>query len=120
MQFKKTILVVDDNGSNRLLPGLILRPLGFTVLECASGREAIEVLAKVTVAGVLLDLAMPGLSGLEVLRVIRADPLHKHLRVIAYTHCLDNADVAGLTAQGFDGVLLKPLKSINLLKIVAN
>jgi CheY-like chemotaxis protein len=116
MQHQKTILVVDDNGSNRLVPGLILRPLGFTVLESASGQEAIDLLAHVEASVVLLDIEMPGLSGLEVLRRIRSDPRHKKIKVIAYTAYAISSDVGGLIARGFDAVLLKPIKSIDLIK----
>ena len=120
MQHLKTILVVDDNGSNRLVPGLILRPFGFTVLESASGQEAIELLLHVSVSGVLLDIQMPGLSGLEVLQHIRSDPRHKKTKVIAYTAYASAADVGDLIAQGFDAVLLKPIKSIDLINALIN
>jgi CheY-like chemotaxis protein len=116
MQHQKTILVVDDNGSNRLVPGLILRPFGFTVLESSSGQEAIDLLPHVEVSGVLLDIQMPGVSGLEVLRRIRSDPRHHKTKVIAYTAFANSGDVSGLIAQGFDAVLLKPIKSIDLIK----
>lgn len=120
MSDQKTILVVDDNGSNRLLPGLILRPLGFTVLECASGEEAIDVLSNVAVTGVLLDIRMPGMSGLDVLQRIRSDGVHRHTKVIAYTAYATPDDFDYLIDQGFNSVLLKPLKSTNLLKILSN
>ena len=120
MQHQKTILVVDDNGSNRLVPGLILRPFGFTVLESASGQEAIDLLPHVVVFGVLLDIQMPGLSGLEVLRHIRADTQNQKAKVIAYTAYASEADLGGLIAQGFDAVLLKPIKSIDLIRVLTN
>lgn len=120
MSHQKTILVVDDNGSNRLLPGLILRPLGFTVLECASGAEAIEMLSSVAVTGVLLDIRMPGMTGLDVLQRIRSDVVHKHTKVIAYTAYATTDDFDYLIEKGFDAVLLKPFKSMNLIKILAN
>jgi CheY-like chemotaxis protein len=120
MQHQKTILVVDDNGSNRLVPGLILRPFGFTVLETASGQEAIDLLPHVLVSGVLLDIQMPGLSGLEVLQRIRSDPRHQETKIIAYTAYAGTADVGGLIAQGFDAVLLKPIKSIDLINALIN
>jgi CheY-like chemotaxis protein len=119
MQHQKTILVVDDNGSNRLVPGLILRPLGFTVLETSCGQEAIDLLPQVEVSGVLLDIQMPGLSGLEVLRRIRSDPRHHKTKVIAYTAYANSGDVEGLISQGFDAVLLKPIKSIDLIKTLS-
>lgn len=120
MSHQKTILVVDDNGSNRLLPGLILRPLGFTVLECASGEEAIDVLSTVAVTGVLLDIRLPGMTGLDVLQRIRSDAVHRHTKVIAYTAYATTDDFDYLLEQGFDAVLLKPFKSMNLIKILAN
>ena len=120
MQYQKTILVVDDNGSNRLLPGLILRPFGFTVLESANGQDAIALLPDVLVSGVLLDIQMPGLSGIEVLRCIRSDPRHQKTKVIAYTAYATLDDVDRLIAQGFDAVLLKPIKSIDLLNLLIN
>ena len=119
MQHQKTILVVDDNGSNRLVPGLILRPFGFTVLESSSGQEAIDMLLHVEVSGVLLDIQMPGLSGLEVLRRIRSDPRHRKTKVIAYTAYANSGDVEGLIAQGFNAVLLKPIKSIDLINTLS-
>jgi two-component system cell cycle response regulator DivK len=119
MQHQKTILVVDDNGSNRLVPGLILRPLGFTVLETSSGQVAIDLLPQVEVSGVLLDIQMPGVSGLEVLRRIRSDPRHHKTKVIAYTAYANSGDVGGLIAQGFDAVLLKPIKSIDLINTLS-
>ena len=120
MQFQKTILVVDDNGSHRLLPGLILRPLGYTVLECASGLEAMDVLKTVPVSGVLLDIQMPGLNGLDVLRAIRSNPSLSRTKVIAYTAYATAAEIDPLIAQGFNDVLIKPIKSMQLIKIVAN
>lgn len=120
MRYQKTILVVDDNGSNRLVPGLILRPFGFTVLESANGLEAIDQLSQVLVSGVLLDIQMPGLSGLEVLHHIRSDPRHQKTKVIAYTAYASSADVGGLIAQGFDAVLLKPFKSVDLIRVLTN
>jgi CheY-like chemotaxis protein len=120
MQYQKTILVVDDNGSNRLVPGLILRPFGFTVLESASGQEAIDLLSQVMFSGVLLDIQMPGLSGMEVLQRIRSDPRHQKTKVIAYTAYASPVDVGGLIAQGFDAVLLKPIKSIDLIRVLTN
>jgi CheY-like chemotaxis protein len=118
MQHQKTILVVDDNGSNRLVPGLILRPFGFTVIESSSGEDAIDLLPHVKVSCVLLDIQLPGLSGLEVLRCIRSDPRHHKTKVIAYTAYANSGDVGNLMAQGFDAVLLKPMRSIDLIKTV--
>lgn len=120
MQSQQTILVVADTGSNRLLPGLILRPLGFSVLECADGQEGIELLAQTGMTGVLLDIQMPSLNYHEVLQRIKKTPLQRQTKIIAYTAQATLDDVQELLSQGFDAVLLKPIKSADLVKIVAN
>jgi CheY-like chemotaxis protein len=69
----KSVLVVDDKGINRLLPGLILRPFGWTVHETDSGLDVLSMLKKFDVACVLLDISMPDISGLDVLKNIDID-----------------------------------------------
>ena len=119
MEFLQTLLVVDGMGSTRLLPGLILRPLGLTVIERANGQDALDLLSHVPIAVMLLDLQMPGLSGWDVLRFVRKDPRFREMRVFAYTAHAGREDVAHLIAQGFNGVLLKPFRSAELLQIIA-
>lgn len=118
MEFMQNLLVVDGMGSTRLLPGLILRPLGLTVLERANGQDALDLLSHVPIAGMLLDLQMHGLSGWDVLRYVRKDPRFREMKVFAYTAQAGREDVAHLISQGFDGVLLKPFRSAELIKIV--
>ncbi len=120
MQFQQTILVVDNNGSHRLLPGLILRPLGFTVLECASAQAAIDLLPTVKVACVLLGTRMSGLNAADVLRRIRSNPIHEKTKVIAYTAYAGVDDMDRLISEGFDAVLFKPIKSFELIKVIKN
>lgn len=115
---KKTLLVVTDHGKSRLLPGLLLRPLGFTVFECASGQEAIRIFLNEKPACVLVGLRLEDASGLDVLKGIREVPSGCQTQVIAYVSPLDQVEKAGLIAQGFDGVLLQPIKSHDLVKIL--
>ena len=114
----KSILVVDDNGINRLLPGLILRPFGWEVYEADGGQAALEILKTIHIACVLLDISMPHVSGLEVLADLRHDKKFKALKVVAYTAYAQLEDVDRLHSLGFDAVLLKPLTSVKLLDIL--
>ncbi len=114
----KPILVVDDNGINRVLPGLILRPFGWEVYEVDGGLAALEILSRINFACVLLDISMPDVSGLEVLADLRKNMKLHHLKVIAYTAIAQNDEVARLLGLGFDAVLIKPLTSIKLLDIL--
>jgi CheY-like chemotaxis protein len=111
----KVILVVDDNGINRLLPGLILRPFGWDVHEVDGGVAAIEVLKTLRVCCVLLDISMPDVSGRDVLRTLRGDERFRDLKIVAYTAYAEPDDISDLQAEGFDVVLIKPLTSFKLL-----
>src|ERR1700721_1158755 len=63
-----SILLVDDDEVTRYLLGEALTKLGYNVLEAQNGREAIEAIATNMLAAVFLDIVMPDLTGLEVLR----------------------------------------------------
>jgi CheY-like chemotaxis protein len=114
----KSILVVDDNGINRLLPGLILRPFGWHVLETDGGLSALEILKTNQISCVLLDISMPKVSGLDVLKALRSNTQFDSLKVVAYTAYAQAEDVTRLLAIGFDAVLIKPLTSSKLLGIL--
>lgn len=111
-------MVVDDNGINRLLPGLILRPFGWVVHEVDGGLAAQETLSRISFACVLLDISMPGVSGLDVLNELRASKKFHDLKIIAYTAYAQEDDIAHLLGLGFDAVLIKPLTSAKLLGIL--
>ena len=116
----KSILVVDDNGINRLLPGLILRPFGWDVHEADGGLAAIEILRTIHISCVLLDISMPEVGGLDVLKDLRRDCKFEELKVVAYTAYAQPQDVAYLLALGFDAVLIKPLTSSKLLDVLTD
>jgi CheY-like chemotaxis protein len=114
----KSILVVDDNGINRLLPGLILRPFGWDVYESEGGGDALEILRNTSISCVLLDISMPEVSGLDVVAELRCDTRFDHLIIIAYTAHAQLEDVSRFLELGFDDVLVKPLTSAKLLDIL--
>jgi signal transduction histidine kinase len=101
----RTVLVVDDIATNRLVAAMYLRPCEARVLEAGSGQMALEVLAEEAVDLVLLDLNMPGMDGVETLAAIRA-PGGRNARVPVVAMTAD-ATVAELPQM--DGVLVKPL-----------
>lgn len=113
-----TALVVDDNLVNQEVAAMLLRREGWTVTTLASGGAALDWLAKHVVDVVLLDLSMPGLSGEEVCRRLRAMPATRELHLIAYTaHALEH-ERARILACGFDDILVKPISRERLLEAV--
>lgn len=118
MTISKTILVVDDNVINRLLPGLILRPFGWHVYEAENGLNALQQLREHQISCVLLDISMPDISGLEVLSDLRKNSEFSGLKIVAYTAYATQEDVSHLKSIGFDAVLIKPLTSRALLDVL--
>ena len=77
------VIVVDDNDTNRLLPGLFLRPLGYTVHECDSATQALAMLQDTVCDVLLLDISMPTVSGLQLCLQLRADARFADMKIIA-------------------------------------
>lgn len=117
---KITLVVVDDNLVSRLLPGFILRPLGMAalVLECESGAEAMRLIEVHQITHVLLDISMPTENGIAVAKKIRFLSKYADIRLIAYTADVLAMDLDYIKCNGFDDVLLKPLKRIDLLRVL--
>ena len=120
MTIPKSILVVDDNGINRLLPGLIMRPFGWVVHESENGLCALQMLKTLDVSCVLLDISLPDVSGLEILDDLRSDQELQDLTIVAYTAYATDDDISHLKERGFDAVLIKPLTSRKLLEIFSD
>jgi two-component system chemotaxis response regulator CheY len=102
-------LVVDDSRTMRRMVMASLRdvcPGGFS--EAANGLEAIEQLALGPAALMVLDLNMPDMHGLEVLRFVRKHPMFRHLPVIVLTTRTDDESRAAAAAAGASLYLTKP------------
>ena len=109
------ILVVDDIAKNVKLLADVLAVRGYRVSTANSGEEALASIRAEPPDLVLLDVMMPGLSGYDVCRAIRADPAHAILPVVLVT-ALDPAQerAKGLDA-GADDFLSKPVAQAELL-----
>jgi len=105
---KRRVAVVEDNEDNRLLVRAIL---GETceVVEYPDGPAALEGLRSAPADVVLLDISLPGMDGVEVLREIRRDPALRGLRVVALTAHAMNGDRGRYLEQGFDDYVSKPI-----------
>ena len=109
------ILVIDDVAQNVKLLEQLLSLSGYSVLTAASGAEGLEKVASGNPDLVLLDVVMPKMSGYEVCRAIRANPVTQLLPVVMVT-ALDPAEerVKGIEA-GADDFLSKPINQPELL-----
>lgn len=103
------LLIVDDNTINRQLAQAFAELIGWSSVEVDCGERALDVLEREAFAAILLDISMPGISGVEVLKTVRAKPAWAGYWVVAYTaHALPE-ETAHLVESGFDRVLVKPI-----------
>ncbi|MFD5234637.1 response regulator transcription factor [Streptomyces qaidamensis] len=102
------MLVVDDEPDVRELVAIKLTQSGHQVTAVADGPAALRAVREAKVDVVLLDVVMPGMSGLEVLHQLRADPATAKLRVLLLTARTQEGDVEAGFSAGADDYLTKP------------
>lgn len=101
---KYTVLIVDDIPVNIILLKTMLARTNVKILTAVNGQEALDLVRQLRPHVVLLDIQMPIMSGLEVLKEIKADPKLKETAVImvsAYTSAEDIEQSMNLGASGF-------------------
>jgi CheY-like chemotaxis protein len=104
------ILVVDDNQANRLIMGAMLEHFGFEMAEAGSAEQALSMIAGGGFDAVMLDQTMPGISGVEALRIIRSMPEPvRSLPVIPVTGRVAVHDQAAFAEAGANGFIEKPV-----------
>lgn len=113
------VLVVDDNDINREIAKGVLEHAGVRVELANDGEQALQVLARLTVDAVLMDMHMPVMDGLESTRRIRADLGLKDLPVIAMTANAHAEEHDRCIAAGMDDVLTKPVPPDRLFAVLA-
>ena len=111
----KRLLVVDDSATYRHEVAEPLRAEGYDVALAASGEEALELLGVQPVDCVLLDLVMPGLTGHDTCRRIRATPAWKDVPVVMITAHDDHQSLIDAINSGADDYIAKAT-SLDVLK----
>ncbi len=115
LELLRTVLIADDESSIRLLVHATIESDDYAVVEAADGAQAWALTQDLKPALVLLDVQMPGQSGLEVLRSIKADPGLKGTRVILLTSKAQERDIEVGLIAGADFYLTKPFSPLDLL-----
>lgn len=111
----RTVVIADDESSMRLLVHATIESDDYMVVEASDGTEAWAMIKKHRPALVLLDVQMPGQSGLDVLRRIKADPSLAATRVILLTAKAQETDIESGLIAGADFYLTKPFSPLDLL-----
>src|SRR5215813_13610094 len=109
------ILIVEDNPKNLKLVRDTLQVKGYQTLEAETGEEGVQLARDRRPALILMDIQLPGMSGIEAFRELRADPTTRSIPVIAVTASVMAQDRQRIMAAGFDGFQGKPISVRELL-----
>jgi two-component system chemotaxis response regulator CheY len=104
----RTVLLVDDSTTVLRLLEWVLRPTGLRLLACEGGAAALETVASNRVDLAVVDLNMPGMDGLELVRALRARKETSDLPIIMLTTERREEDVLRAYDAGVNAYLVKP------------
>jgi len=114
LQHHNTILIVDDQSTTRMLLGRYLKSDGYKTIEAASGEEAVRLAKDSIFGGILLDLKMSGIDGIETCRQIRSIEQHKVTPILIITAMDEDAVLSDSFDAGCDDYIVKPVNPIVL------
>ena len=115
----KTILIVDDSESIRTILKITLQFKGYNVLEAEDGEKGYEILKQTECDLVISDVAMPRMTGTELLAKVRKELKNETLPIIICT-AEKSASEEEFLARGANKLLRKPVSPAELMKIVQN
>ena len=115
---KRTVLFIDDDEVILKVGELILSNSGYMVLTARSGEAGLKQLQTRKVDAIFLDLMMPGLSGIEFLKVLRSNKDLKAIPVVVQTGVGDKTDINDALKLGISSLIRKPYNKKSLLAIV--
>jgi two-component system, cell cycle response regulator DivK len=112
------ILIVEDNPRNMKLVRDVLQVKGHETLEATNAEDGIVLATERKPDLVLMDIQLPGMNGIDALRVLRSQPATDRIPVIAVTASVMQQDRKLITEAGFDAYVGKPITLAEFLKAV--
>jgi two-component system, cell cycle response regulator DivK len=113
---RKTILIVEDNPLNLRLFRDVLQTNGYQTLQSTDGRDVLALAEQNKPDLILMDIRLPGISGLDITKALKEQEELRHIPVLAVTASALKGDEARLLEGGCDGFIAKP---IDLSKFLA-
>lgn len=114
----KTIMVVDDSSSLRVVVGTALKRAGYDVIEACDGREALGKLQGQKIHLIVSDVNMPNMDGISFVSAVKQNPAYKFTPVIMLTTESQEEKKREGQAAGAKAWMLKPFKAEQLLAAV--
>lgn len=112
------IVLIEDDEPSQYFYGTILRRAGYTVLPARFGKAGLKLAKDEAASLVVVDLGLPEMDGLEVIRALKADPATRHIPLVVVTVHVFEKDRDAAFEAGCDEFLEKPLPPSELLAAV--
>lgn len=112
------ILIVEDNDKNLKLARDVLQVKGYATAEAGNGEDGVRIAGELIPDAILMDIHLPGISGVDALRLLRANPATAAIPVIAVTASVMEQDRTRIMAAGFDAYVAKPISLKQFLEAV--
>ena len=112
------ILIVEDDANSRKLLRDVLGIVGYETIEAQTAEEGIRLAMERLPALILMDIRLPGISGIEALRQLRDDALTSKIPVVAVTASVMQTQTTQALVAGFDALEPKPVRVDALLGTV--
>src|SRR5258705_7223333 len=113
-----SVLIADDHDHSRSAERLVLEDCGFSVIEAWSGFDALVLAQANRPRVLLLDIVLPEIDGLQLTRMLRADPTLRHCAIIAVTAFIGQDYREAAFAAGCDEFMTKPVDATHLVDLV--
>jgi len=114
---KPIVLVVEDNADNMTTVRAILAD-SCQLLEAVDGKEGVAMAKKHKPNLILMDIALPGMDGIEAFKMIRNNTLLQHIPIVALTASAMTSDRETILAHGFDAYIAKPIDEQTFSKTI--
>jgi two-component system, cell cycle response regulator DivK len=112
---KALVLIVEDDEKSRRLLRDILQIKGYQTIEAGTAEEGLRLAESMSPALILMDIRLPGMSGVDALRILRTRPSTCAIPVVAVTASLMSTQQDQDVAASFDGLERKPISVVSLL-----
>jgi CheY-like chemotaxis protein len=117
---RSCVLIVEDNPTNLKLAADVLEHSGFHVIRAVDAEQAQLELRRELPDLILMDIALPGMDGLALTRLLRADPAFGTIPIVALTAFAMKGDEQKALAAGCDGYITKPFQVRELARQVCS
>jgi CheY-like chemotaxis protein len=116
---KITVLIIEDNELNLELVRSMLKFSHYQVLEAKDTENGILLAREHSPDLILMDIQLPGIDGLDATKIIKKDPILKHIPVVALTSYAMQGDEEKAISAGCTGYIAKPIDTRNFLDILS-